>query len=225
MEVIYFHNLSSDELRQWVQAHPGHIEDLDKDGDTALYSTAFYKKDLALVQWLIDTQGAGANGRTSGGRTALHEAGTLPILQALLERGADPTLLDNYGWTALINQAYRGRAYIIACLLEDRRRPRRGPGHQLSRRARTHGVGQGRHARKRPDCRHAAAARGLGKHCRPARGHAAHVGLPRRPRRGSGTSSPVFPRHHRPRGQPAPKRVVLRLSRGRDRLCQTLVGA
>lgn len=115
---ISFHRLTSDELRQWVQDHPGHIEDWDLREESA---AAVHKADLTLVQWLIDTQGANVNGRTRDGHTALLGAATLPIVRGLLERGADPTLVDNQGWTILMAYVFYGYTWSVSRMLEDRR--------------------------------------------------------------------------------------------------------
>ncbi len=99
---------------------PGaHIEDLDRGGDTALYAAVADPGNLILVQWLIATHGADVNGRTSDGRMPLHEAATPAIIRALLERGADPTLLHEDGWNALMWQTFAGDIGSVACLLED----------------------------------------------------------------------------------------------------------
>ena len=83
--------------------------------------------ELALVQWLIDIHGADVNGHTEDGRTALHEARSPVIVRALLERNADPTLIDVTSWTALMHQIRAGRpervtcVERVVCLLEDQR--------------------------------------------------------------------------------------------------------
>ena len=37
-------------LREWVEAYPGRIDDLDTSGITPLFAAAFHRRDLALVQ-------------------------------------------------------------------------------------------------------------------------------------------------------------------------------
>lgn len=121
---ISFYSLSDVELRQWVEDHPDHVNDLDGQGATALARASLFKNDavaVPLVQWLIDTKGADVNRRTEGGRTALHVARTMPPIRALLERNAGPTRLDDGGWSPLMQQARWGRPACVACLLEDRR--------------------------------------------------------------------------------------------------------
>lgn len=89
-EAFTFGTLKSANLRQWAEKHPGHIDDWDSIGRTALYAAANRKDCLALVQWLIDTQGADVNRRTQRGYNALYVAKNPLIVRALLERGANP---------------------------------------------------------------------------------------------------------------------------------------
>ena len=117
---VDFETLTPTQLRQWVENHPGHIEDLDCDGYTAI-TVAALNGNLTRVQWLLDTHGADVNGRSSDGRTALYVAATPLIVRALLERNADPTLRSNDGCTALMEQVGLGRHECVTCLLEDRR--------------------------------------------------------------------------------------------------------
>jgi len=80
------------QLRQWVDANPGHANDWDGRGYTPLYAAVYHKKSLPLVLWLLDEKGMDVNTRVSGGRTSLHAACSLDVLNALLDHGADPTL-------------------------------------------------------------------------------------------------------------------------------------
>lgn len=118
---IRFSTLTPAQLRQWVEDHPGHVEDKDMYGFTALHVAAVSIKDPALVEWLLDAQAADVNGRLRGNQTALHGATTPVIVRALLERHADPTLFGDRGFTVLM--AYIGWSHFdcIAPLLEDRR--------------------------------------------------------------------------------------------------------
>ncbi len=122
---LAFHSLSPAELRQWVRDHPGHVNDWDRIGQVAL-CVAARKKDLSLVLWLIDAQGAHVNRRTKRGGTPLHYAACPRVVRALLERKADPAKVDRCGWTALMTQVVEGRKDCIACLLEGRRAVRDG---------------------------------------------------------------------------------------------------
>ena len=80
------------QLRQWIDANPGHANDWDWGGYTPLYAAVYYKKSLPLVLWLLDEEGVDVNTRVSGGQTPLHAAYILDVLNVLLDRGADPTL-------------------------------------------------------------------------------------------------------------------------------------
>lgn len=113
--------LTPAELRQWVEDHPGHIEDRDKMGETAL-SAAAGMRDLALVQWLTDDRAADVNARVGKDEnTLLHATWSVPIMRLALERNADPTLLNNKNRSALMLHTYFQRDDCIACLLEDKR--------------------------------------------------------------------------------------------------------
>ena len=125
------------ELRQWVdanpgRANPGRVNDWDNYGYTPLYTptphgitpsyaAVYLLKSLPLVLWLLDEKGVDVNSRTSYGQTPLHAAGSLDVLSALLDRGADPTLLDTQNQTPLIPVAYYQRVDIVARLLQDPR--------------------------------------------------------------------------------------------------------
>ncbi len=50
---VSFGSLTPAQLRQWVEDHPGRMEDLDSHGETALYAATAYQQDLALVQWTV----------------------------------------------------------------------------------------------------------------------------------------------------------------------------
>ena len=58
-------------------------------------AAASIKESLSLVVWLLDEKGADVNGTMADGTSAFHAAGSLDILTALLDRGADPTLAGN----------------------------------------------------------------------------------------------------------------------------------
>jgi hypothetical protein len=115
-------------LRQWVEEHPGDIDDhyvwgddLGNWGETALITYALRNKETC-VKWLIDTKGADMNSRGRNGDTALHWAGHPRIIRALLERNADPTLVDDDGATVLMYEVMTTKCEArLACLLEDKR--------------------------------------------------------------------------------------------------------
>jgi ankyrin repeat protein len=72
--------------------------------DDAIY---FQMDELQeLILWLVNEKGADVNARNWRGSTPLHNARSLDVLDALLNRGADPTSLDStssdsYGFTPL----------------------------------------------------------------------------------------------------------------------------
>jgi hypothetical protein len=121
MELPFFHLMTRVQLRQWVEANPERVNDRDGHDSTPLYAAARQLKSLPLVAWLLDEKGADINARAWYGNTPLHAAATLDILIALLDRGADPTVLTNHGWTPLMSQAFDGRVDCMARLLQDSR--------------------------------------------------------------------------------------------------------
>ncbi len=111
---IVFSHLTSVQLRQWVEDHPGHAENRDSHGRTPL-SAAVYRNDVALFEWLVDTQNIPI------GPDLLRSAGTSAMIRALLERNADPTLLNHGGGTIVMSAVAAGLNGCVASLLEDRR--------------------------------------------------------------------------------------------------------
>ena len=87
-----FHRKTEAQLRQWVDANPSRVNDLDERGVTPLYAAVYHMKSLPLVLWLLDEKGADVNTRVTVGQTPLHALYSLDILNVLLDRGADPTL-------------------------------------------------------------------------------------------------------------------------------------
>ena len=68
-----------------------------------------------LIQWIVHQQ--------IGGSTALHEAafhGRLAIATRLLEGGADLTLRDQFGNTALDYARSHGKSEVVALLSQPR---------------------------------------------------------------------------------------------------------
>jgi hypothetical protein len=74
-----------------------------------------------LVLWLLDEKGADVNSRTSFGETPLHAALSLDVVNALLDRGADPTMRCEFNRTSLMDQVYGGNIDIVRRLLQDPR--------------------------------------------------------------------------------------------------------
>jgi ankyrin repeat protein len=94
------------EMRQWVEANPGRVNDGDTMMHTPLYSAASHKKIAPLTVWLLDERGADVNGTTLRGTTPLLGARTLDVLIALLDRDADPILPDSHGTTPLMDASH-----------------------------------------------------------------------------------------------------------------------
>jgi hypothetical protein len=86
-----------------------------------LYVAALNKDGLALVVWLLDEKGADVNGTRRDGSSALHVAASLDILIALLDRGADPTRVNQRTRSPLMQQAFYGTADVVVRLLQDPR--------------------------------------------------------------------------------------------------------
>ena len=107
------------ELRQWVDANPTRINDWDRDEDgiTPLYAAVRFIRSLPLVLWLLDEKGADMNARLDDGQTPR----TLNILKVMLDRRADPTVLDDNDKSPLMCHAYHGRVDIVGHLLQDPR--------------------------------------------------------------------------------------------------------
>jgi len=84
------YDMSEVELRQWVEANPGRVNEGDSEGLTPLAAIASKEEGLALVVWLLDEKGADVNATMANRVSALHYAKTLDILNALLDRGGIP---------------------------------------------------------------------------------------------------------------------------------------
>lgn len=77
-------------------------------------------KGLNLTVWLLD-KGADLNARNKHGNTPLHVAESLDVLDALLDRNADPILPNNGGMPPVMNHMLFGRAGNVKRLLQDPR--------------------------------------------------------------------------------------------------------
>ena len=103
VERLDFEGMGEAELRQWVEANPERVNDRNEGGRTPLYETACGIKSLPLTVWLLDEKGADVNGRTRYDEyTPIRWVKSLDILIALLDRGADPAMLDNSGYSILM---------------------------------------------------------------------------------------------------------------------------
>jgi len=74
-ELLDFDNkMTEAELRQWVEANPGRVNDRDRIGFTPLLTAASRKDGLSMVMWLPDEKGVGVNATMANGGSALHVA-------------------------------------------------------------------------------------------------------------------------------------------------------
>jgi hypothetical protein len=77
--------MSEAELRQWVDANPGRVNDRDKSGKgtTPLFVAALWLKSMPLVLWLLDKKGADVNAIVGGGFTVIFTACPLKCFSSL----------------------------------------------------------------------------------------------------------------------------------------------
>jgi hypothetical protein len=115
--MVYFYMKSEAQLRRWMQANPEKVNDTDKDKHTPLYAAAYYLKSLPLVLWLLDVKGADVDARLLRGQTVLAVRQSFDIFNALLDRGADPTLLDVCGMSPLMHHARYFRVVVMGFLM------------------------------------------------------------------------------------------------------------
>ena len=116
------------QLRNWVEANPGRVNDRDQDGRTPLYCAVTISGDYArtytplqLALWLMDEKGADVNTKALRGETPLHATSSHDIFNALLARGADPNSRRDDGSTPLMDHAVNNRVTLVTRLLEDPR--------------------------------------------------------------------------------------------------------
>lgn len=113
--------MSEAEIRQLVQAHPKRVNQRDWQGLTALFVAAYSRESLPLVLWLLDKKGADVNATTGSGATALCMAPTVDIVNALMDRGANPIVETNKGYTPLMAYSSFKQITSVARLLRDQR--------------------------------------------------------------------------------------------------------
>ena len=88
-EMLDFFYMSEAQLRQWVEANPERVNYKGRHGYTPLHIAACKMGNVPLTVWLLDEKGADVNAARDG-FTAIHDARSLDILTALMDRGADP---------------------------------------------------------------------------------------------------------------------------------------
>lgn len=117
---LNFFTLDPLALTWWLARNPGHEEDRDSHGYTALWAAA-RRGDAHLVSLLVDTHHLNVNGRTSNDSVAIHHAIDAYVLGFLIDRGAEPVVWNDKGWTPLMHQVRAGRSECVARLLKDPR--------------------------------------------------------------------------------------------------------
>jgi hypothetical protein len=108
-------------MRRFALGNPGRVNEQDDGGWTLLNAATRRPGSLSLVPWLVDEMGADVEGRDKYGQTSIYEATIHQVLSFYLERGADPTVQDNDGETALMHHSRGLRANLVARLLQDNR--------------------------------------------------------------------------------------------------------
>lgn len=121
MAAVNFAAKNEAELRRWVEANPEHVNDKDVHSETPLFVAVCNLDNVPLTAWLLDKKGADLDTRCRIGLPLLHVAKSLDMVNALMDRGADPASLANDGSTVLVWAVATRRRDIIARLLTDRR--------------------------------------------------------------------------------------------------------
>jgi len=94
----------------------------DDSGRTALICASIYGRE-GCVRLLLEAKAIEVNAKNNYDQTALHYAahdGYLAIAKRLLEGGADVTLRDKYGETAIDLARKQGKSEVVALLSEPR---------------------------------------------------------------------------------------------------------
>ena len=120
---LSFCSMSEAELRHWVEANPGRVNDKDSRGGSPLNAAVTNLESVPLVLWLVTEKGADVNGTDWFGYGPLHLAKSLDVLDALLDCAADPIQLDSDGSTPLMVQMINeSQNYnLVGRLLQDPR--------------------------------------------------------------------------------------------------------
>ena len=109
------------EMRQWVEANPGRVNDKDSVGYTLLCTVVEKLESVPLILWLVNEKGADVNVRDADGYTPIHFAESLDVINTLLDCGADPTLVEYAEVNMLIFQLGDHKYDVVARLLQDPR--------------------------------------------------------------------------------------------------------
>ncbi len=59
--VLCFASMTEPELRQWVEANPGRVNDRDRFGHTPFNAAVYRRKSVPLILWLVKETGADVN--------------------------------------------------------------------------------------------------------------------------------------------------------------------
>ena len=87
-----FQKISLRQLRRWVMENPTKVDHKDINGRTPLMVAA-ETNAITLVEWLIDEMGARVSGVKPCREGPLKNAASGSVVQALLARGANPTVI------------------------------------------------------------------------------------------------------------------------------------
>jgi hypothetical protein len=110
------------ELRRLIE-RGGSVNWRDEFGWTALMVASYWNGHEGCVRLLLEAEAIEVNAKDNTDRTALHLAaiyGRLAIAKRLLEEGADPTLRNKYGDTAIDYAREYGKSEVVALLSEPR---------------------------------------------------------------------------------------------------------
>jgi ankyrin repeat protein len=109
------------QLRQWVEANPGRVNERDLNNTTPLRHATSYLKSVPLILWLVKEKGADVNAADESGDVPLHHAKSLDVLNALLDCGADPSILISHKLTPLMLYVIWRKPDMVARLLQEPR--------------------------------------------------------------------------------------------------------
>lgn len=118
VERLDFSRMTEAKLREWVEANPGRVNDLDGSWKSPLYTATVFPQSLPLTLWLVEEKGADVNKRVFLEKTPILMARSADILNALLVRGADPTPLGE-PWSPLFENVSWKNAGCVQRLLQD----------------------------------------------------------------------------------------------------------